>query len=87
MQVEQPPSHQIGGNKEDVAEQEAIEKLKNADWNSPEKINESSDNNYSMEGTRQRNIVHQKKGDGTNTAQSKSQRSATQKTQKRVVKK
>lgn len=86
MQV-QPPPEEVAPKKDESAEQEAVEKLKNADWNSPEKVNESSDQNYSMEGSRQRNIVHQKKGEGAGTGQSKSKRAYSQRTNKRIAKK
>lgn len=71
-------------------EKEAIEKLKNADWSptAGSKQNESDDDpNYSMEGRRHRNIVHQKKGDIVSTAQGRQHRSITQKNQKRNTQK
>lgn len=65
-------------------EEEAIERLKNAEWVSPSKPNESFENqNYSGEGNRQRNIVHQKKGDIIHSDLARNQRSVSQKAKKR----
>jgi len=75
MEVEKPHPDQINKNPTPVNEQEAVEKLKNADWTSPEKGNESfENNNYQLENPRQRNIVHQKKGDAVQSRLSKSNR-------------
>lgn len=71
-------------------EKEAVEKLKNAEWSptAQSKQNESYENqNYSIEGRRQRNIVHQKKGDMVHSGSNRHQRSNTQKNQKRNTQK
>jgi hypothetical protein len=64
-------------------EEDAIEKLKNAEWVSPPDQNESYENqNYSSKN-RQRNVVHQNKGDSIHSGLTRNQRSVSQKAKKR----